>query len=77
MVNITYFSVFFLAFYQEKERKRKNKTNYSLYYLLKKEREMRGNLYPIIVDTNERAVREIDGTVIKSWLFQIICFTLF
>jgi hypothetical protein len=55
----------------------KNKTNYSLYYLLKKERKMRGNLYPIIVDTNERAVRGIDGTVIKSWLFQIICFTLF
>jgi len=26
VVNITYFSVFFLAFYQEKERKRKNKT---------------------------------------------------
>jgi hypothetical protein len=77
VVNITYFSVFFLAFYQEKERKRKNKTNYSLYYLLKKERKMRGNLYPIIVDTNERAVRGIDGTVIKSWLFQIICFTLF
>lgn len=38
---------------------------------------MRGNLYPIIVDTNERAVREINGIVIKSWLFQIICFTLF
>lgn len=38
---------------------------------------MLGNLYLIIVDANERAVREIDGTVIKSWLFQIICFTLF
>lgn len=74
MVNITYFSVFFLASFKEKE---KNKTNYSLYYLLKTEKKMLGNLYLIIVDANERAVREIDGTVIKSWLFQIICFTLF
>lgn len=38
---------------------------------------MLGNPYPIIVGTNERAVCGIDETVIKSWLFQIICFTLF
>jgi len=36
VVNITYFSVFFLAFYQEKERKRKNKTNCREYYLPEK-----------------------------------------
>ncbi|EDY94442.1 hypothetical protein BACPLE_02843 [Phocaeicola plebeius DSM 17135] len=40
MVNITYFSVFFLAFYQEKERKRKNKTNRWEYCLPEK----RGNM---------------------------------